>query len=96
MSNYKSKQIIAAAVELAEKYGYRNITREQIAERAQVGNGTVTNVLGNVKQMRLAIIRHGVRVGNKTIIAQGTVAQEPYVIRKVSTDDRLAALKSVL
>ena len=96
MSNFKSKEIMAAAITLASAHGYRNITREQVATLAEVGNGTVSNVLGTVKQMRLAIVRHGVRTGNQTIIAQGAVFGEPYVVRKVSIDDRLAAMRSVL
>ena len=88
--------LLTAAVELAEKHGYKHITRDQISERAGCSTGSVSNGLGTMAQMRKTVVRHAVRTGNQRIIAQAIVEQEPYVLKKVMVEDRLAALKSVL
>lgn len=90
------QDLLDAAIELAVVNGYRNVSRDQIAAAAGVGQGTITNHLGNIKQIRRAIVRHAVRVGNQTIIAQAAVNSDPYVVRRVSKDDRIEAMRSVL
>jgi AcrR family transcriptional regulator len=87
--------LLDAALFLAEKFGYQRVTREQIALHADVATGTVTNYLGTMKQLRRTLVRHAVRTGNRRVIAQAVVAQDPYVMRRLTVNERIDVLRSV-
>jgi AcrR family transcriptional regulator len=94
MSKSKNPAILNAAVNLAEMYGYREITREMIAKKANVGLGTVNLHMGTMHHLRSTIIRHAVRTNNKAIIAQAIIAKEPY-IKRLTEQERKDALMTV-
>jgi AcrR family transcriptional regulator len=89
------QETLKVAIELAEVHGYQNITREQIARAANISDGTVTNHLGTMQQMRKKIIRHAARTDNLKIIAQGAIANDDYIMKRVSKKKRIHALQSV-
>lgn len=89
------KDLLAIAIGLAETHGYMKITRDQIAEAAEVSQGSVTNHLGTMRQMRREIVRHGVRTRNNRIIAQAVAHNDDYVMSKLTRAERLAALSDV-
>lgn len=66
--------ILDAAVQLAKKQGYSNISRQQIAELAGVSTGLVTKYFGTMPQMRRAIMRSAITRGIPEIVAQGMAA----------------------
>lgn len=69
-----SKDIILdAAIMLATHSGFRNVTRKAIAEKAQVGTGTVSYHFGSMARLHTAIIRAGVKRELLVIVAQGLV-----------------------
>lgn len=84
----KANNTLQIAVGLAEKHGYRHITRDMIADKAGVATGTVSLHLGTMDQMRKKLVRHAVRTGNKKIISQAIVARDPYVLRKIPKIER--------
>ena len=53
-------QILDAALELAARDGYQNITRETVAARAGCSNGLVTERFGTMGQLKRAVIRAAV------------------------------------
>lgn len=71
------RRIMASALSLAEKHGYTNIRRNDVAELAGVGNGSVNNLVGDMPELRDEIMREAVRTENLTIIAQGLTMADP-------------------
>lgn len=70
-------RIMRAACTLAEKEGYTNVRRNDIAAMAEVGNGSVNNLVGDMPELRDEIMREAVRTENLTIIAQGLTMADP-------------------
>lgn len=73
--------ITQAALKLAETLGYRNVSREQIAEAAKVSPALVSSRLGTMEQVRRAIMRAAVKAGNARVVAQGLAHKDPYARR---------------
>lgn len=81
MAKIRRHDLILVAVELAKMYGYSRITRDEIAKKAGVAMGTVTNKLGTMTQVRRAIVRYAIRTEVLSIIAQAVVAADPLVLK---------------
>ena len=96
MSNKIDKNIlIEAAMQLSREKGYVNVTRDEIAERAQVAQGTVTNLMGTMAQLKTTIVRHGVRIKDNAITSQAIVNRHPYVMKKLTKDQRSEILQQI-
>lgn len=67
----RDDRILTAAVELAKGIGYQWITRDQVAEAAEVSAGTVNNAYGSMVGLKRAVLRHAVDNAIVEIIAQG-------------------------
>lgn len=74
----RREQILNVAVEMADKDGYNNITRDAIAETAGVSMGLVTRYFGTMKQLRRDIIRVAIKREIPNIIAQGLANGDPH------------------
>jgi len=89
------KDLLETAILLAEEYGYMKITRDQIALQSGASTGTVSNKLGSMSQMRKKLVSHAVRTKNHRIIAQAIAMQDPYVMRRMTFDERVESLRAV-
>lgn len=67
----RDSRILLAAVELAKSLGYQWITRDQVAEAAEVASGTINNAYGSMVGLKRAVLRHAVAEGIVEIVAQG-------------------------
>lgn len=67
----RDNRILLAAVELAKSLGYQWITRDQVAEAADVAAGTINNAYGSMVGLKRAVLRHAVAEGIVEIVAQG-------------------------
>lgn len=67
----RKAQILTVAIELAKEKGYREITRDGVAESAGVSMGLVTRYFGTMKQLKTAVMRSAVKQGIPEIVAQG-------------------------
>jgi AcrR family transcriptional regulator len=80
--------ILRAAVELAAKLGYMNVTRDAIATNAGVSTGLVTRYFNSMPEMRLAIVRAAIDAECVEVVAQAFAAGEkiarecPVALRK--------------
>lgn len=93
MSKQSTKSILLdTAMEIANEVGYRAVTRDEIAKRAKVAQGTVNNHLGTISQIRKLIVRRAVKEGITKIIAEACVYTEPYVMRKLTREERIKYL----
>ena len=91
---HKKKQLLFAAINLAEANGYENITREMIATKAGVGLGTVNLYFGTMHKLKKTIISHALRTGNNKIVAQAILNKDDLV-SNLSTNERKTALLAV-
>lgn len=64
-------EILQAAIQVAERDGWSNMTRDAIANHAGVAMGSVNAYYGTLKQLRRAVMRAAVRQQHHRIIAQG-------------------------
>ena len=77
----RSAQILAAAVKLAKRDGYLNVTREGIAEAAEVSAGLVSKYLGTMPEIRERIMREAVANEVLPIIAAGVSTRHRIAMR---------------
>ncbi len=87
--------LLDKAMQIANEVGYRGVTRDEIAKRAKVAQGSVNNHLGTIAQIRKMIVRRAVKEGNAAIIAEACVYGEPYVQRHLSREERMRYLSEV-
>ena len=81
-------------MKLAERKGYRNITRDEIALEAGVHPSNVSYHLGTMIELRRHVMREAVRAECLSIIAQGLVVRDKHAL-KASVELRGAALASL-
>lgn len=93
--HYTKSLILKAALKLAKKHGFQNIKMPEIAEAAEVVNGTVVVHFTNMDKLRRDVLRYAVEVEELTVIAQGLVVNHP-VTRKISRDLKERAFQYAL
>ena len=67
----RSTNVLEAAVQAALVHGYQWITRDDVAERANVSTATVSNAFGTMPDLKRAVLREAVRRPVLAIVAQG-------------------------
>lgn len=77
----RTQQILSAAVKVAKRNGYLNITREDVAAEAGCSIGLVTLRFQTMTQLKRAVIRHAVKEQVLEVIAQGIVAKDAHALR---------------
>lgn len=86
-------QIIAAALKLAKRVGFANITRDRIAKEAKVSTGLVSKY-GDMPAIRTAVMQLAIAEEALTVIAQGLTAGDATA-KRAPQALRLAAMKSL-
>lgn len=66
----KRKQILEAALALAGKHGYVNVTRAMIAERAGVSAPSINYYFGTMHELRAALLTYATATGSTGVAAQ--------------------------
>jgi len=87
--------ILSAALQLAERGGFANMTREAIAARANVSTGLVSQHFGTMKELRRAVIGEAIRCANLDVVAQALAAGHPRAQSAPEELRRAAALSLV-
>lgn len=75
------EQILAAAVVVAERDGYKQMTRAAIAKQANCAEGSINHYYTTMEQLRVAVIRRAIKDRNATIIVQGIANGDRRVMR---------------
>ncbi len=73
----RNAAILRAAVEEAQETGLNSLTRDAVATRANVAQGTVNNAYGTIADLRAAVLEHAVTHEVLPLIAQGLAAGSP-------------------
>ena len=76
----RKAQILEAALGLSEVYGYQNITRDQIAEAADVAFSLVSHYYSDMRRMRRAIMFAAIKEECLPVLAQGLALQDRYAV----------------
>lgn len=71
------EQLLTVAIAIAERDGYRSLTRDGLAEQAGVANGKINYVFSTMMQLRHAVMCAAVAREIKPIIAQGLANADP-------------------
>lgn len=72
----RTKEIMAAALDLAEKQGYQCVTRDGIAAAAGVSSGHVSGLFGTMAQVRRRLMRAAIQQNRYRVIAQGLAVKD--------------------
>ena len=73
----RNRAVLEAAIALAQERGFANVTRDLVAERAQVAAGSVNNAYGNMEALRDAVMAAAVERELVDIVGQGLAAGHP-------------------
>ena len=90
----RNRAVLDAALRLAERRGYRAITRQQVAEEAGVAVGSVNNAYGTMDGLRDAVISAAVARHVFKVVAQGLIDQHPAALN-APEELRAAALQAI-
>lgn len=78
----RKRKILEVAVSHAQISGIHQITRQGVADAAQVGAGTVSLYFNTMGQLRRSVARHAMRHNDPAILAQLLV--DPSFKKKLS------------
>jgi AcrR family transcriptional regulator len=73
----RKKQLFEIAIEMAVKYGYRNLKRKMIAEQVGCSTALVSKYFLSIGHLRRDILNAAIRREVIPIIAEGIAAKEP-------------------
>lgn len=76
-----TRDLLAAGVVLAERIGFTNVTRLNLAEAAAVSPALVSLRLGTMKQVHRSIMRAAVKGQSLRVIAQGLAVKDPAAMK---------------
>lgn len=77
----RAKSLMPAAIEAAKRYGFADVTRQQIADQAGCSPALISKHLGTMPTLRRDLMRYAVRHEIVEIVAQGLGARSPYALR---------------
>ncbi len=91
----ENKRILESAIAIAERDGFGNIVRQQVAIHAGVSNGKVSNAYGTMGKLKRAVMRHAIKNNNITIIMAGLAVSDPTAL-KMTEEDKQEIYKQFL
>jgi hypothetical protein len=87
----RKAEVLAHALKMAERYGYENIRRDELAAVSRVSAGRVSQ-LWTAAALRTAVMREAVARQNLRVVAQGLALRHsvavnaPYSLRRAAAD----------
>lgn len=91
----RTRDLLSAALRLAEAEGWRTLTRDAIARAAGVSGALVTTRLGTMDALRRSVMRAAVRERCVPVVAEGLVVGDAHA-RKADDALRAAAQEWVV
>lgn len=74
---HEREALMSAALHVATRDGYQNMSRTAIAEQAGCSPALISRYFGTMPQLRRSVMRAAVTRGDKRVLAQGLVAGDP-------------------
>ena len=91
----RKEQILNAALILAEKTNYIQLTRKSIADEAGCSEASVTKYFGTMTKLKRSVVRAAIVKEILAIIAQALVTKDRHVM-KADNDLKQKALAQLL
>lgn len=79
--NDRRALVLEAALDAARRYGYRKMTRELIAARAEVSPALVSLYLGTMTHLRRHVMREAIKREIVAIVAEGLAERDAAALR---------------
>lgn len=89
------ERVLSAAVEIAQTDGYQWITRAAVADRAEVGVGSINTAFETMIDLKRAVMAHAVDNEILSLIAQG-LADGSSIAKSAPADLKQRALAAIL
>lgn len=77
----RKKHILDIALVMAAKVGYHNLTRDGIANKANMSTGIITQRFGTIGKLKNLVLRTAIQQEILCIIAQGLANNDPQTQR---------------
>lgn len=90
----RRRQILSAAVALAEQGNYKTITRAQVCEAVGCTEPLVTHYFNDMESLRGAVLVNAIENRNNTILAQAIINRDSK-IEAVAKDILKNAIESI-
>lgn len=90
----RTHQIITAGLDLAERFGYNKVTRDQLAQATGLASGTINLHFGTMPQFQRAVMRAAIKQRNLRVVAQGLAHRDP-IARRAPEELKNAAADSI-
>jgi AcrR family transcriptional regulator len=75
------QKILDAAVKLADRHGFRKVSKEKIAKEVGCPVGSINYYWGTVFKLDHAVMKHAVSTKNVRIVARGLATRHPVALR---------------
>jgi len=79
--NNKKQDILQYATLIATSHGVYNMTKQQIADLAQISPGSINYHYGTMDKLRRKVMRYAIRNEIANIVAEGILARDPIAMR---------------
>lgn len=87
----KSK-LLSTAMQLANLHGFGNVTRNMVADRAEVATGTVSYHFKGMKKMEAAMVERAIETENLKVLGQAISRKHPLATKAPEALQRRAVL----
>lgn len=91
----RRKEIVAAALHIAQRDGFQALDRTKIAEYAGCSVSLIQRYFATVKQLRRKVVRAALQSNKLVIVGQAIAAGEPST-NNLDPDIRRKALESLI
>jgi len=95
LPNDRRAEILVAALNVAERTGFNQLTREQVAIKAGCAESLVSVYFGTMIKLKRDIMRVAVRQRNLTVIAQGLAVGDKHA-KKADKSLQSESLQSLI
>lgn len=85
-------KILSTAMQLANLHGFGNVTRNMIADRAEVATGTVSYHFKGMRKLEAAMVERAIETENLKILGQAISKRHPLATKAPAELQRAAVL----
>lgn len=85
-------QILSVAMQLANLHGFGNITRDMIANRAEIAAGSVSYHFKSMRKLEAAMVERAIETSNMRILGQALAKRHPLALKAPEEIRKAAAL----
>lgn len=85
-------KLLSAAMQLANLHGFGKVTRNMIADKAEVATGTVSYHFKGMKKLEAAMVERAIETENLRILGQAISAKHPLATKADEGLQRRAVL----